>query len=220
MYFGILRTRRHVISKRAATEILAATELPMTDLPNKSDQLTDAEPWHLSRSPHEAVLTAFEARLERVFQAYHRWKTACLAAVIEDAAAEGGAEIVDAGFTGNDVAVLNLIRMRERPKSRVEIARLLNRDDTSNMQYALRKLLRAGLIEKVDADARKTATYRATPAGIRVTEAYANLRNDLLIGMTGREDADEDALRDAGNVLDLLSGYYDQSAKLAATRRY
>ena len=110
--------------------------------------------------------------------------------------------------------------MRERPKSRVEIARLLNRDDTSNIQYALRKLLRAQLIEKVDAVARKTATYRTTAKGIEVTEAYADLRNELLIGMTGRLVDDGAALREAGDLLDVMSGFYDQAAKLAATRRY
>ena len=106
------------------------------------------------------------------------------------------------------------ICLKERPKSRVEIARLLNRDDTSNIQYGLRKLLRAGLIEKVDAGARKTATYRATPRGIEVTEAYAVLRKDLLMSMTGRIEDGAEALRAAGDLLDLLSGVYDQAAKL------
>lgn len=180
----------------------------MTDLPTKTSQLDNFEPWHLARDEGEARLTAFESRLERVVHAYHRWKSACLDAV------------ADEKFAGNDVAVLNVIRMRERPKSRVEIARLLNRDDTSNIQYALRKLLRAQLIEKVDAVARKTATYRTTPKGIEVTEAYADLRNELLIGMTGRLDDDGAALREAGDLLDVMSGFYDQAAKLAATRRY
>lgn len=186
----------------------------MTDLPLKSPQLTDPEPWHLARDPNAAVLTAFEARLERLVHAYHRWKAACLAAVVDEGS---GAE----SFTGNDVAVLNIIRMKERAKSRVEIARLLNREDTSNIQYALRKLLRAGLIEKVDADARKTAAYRATAKGVEVTEAYAELRRDILIDMAGgRSDGGGDALREAGNLLDLMSGVYDQATRLATTRRY
>lgn len=185
----------------------------MTDLPRKTPQLADPEPWHLAPDAHAAVLTAFEARLERVVHAYHRWKTAGLTAV-------AGEAIAAENVTGNDVAVLNIVRMKERAKSRVEIARLLNRDDTSNIQYALRKLLRAGLIEKVDADARKTATYRATPKGIEVTEAYAALRQEILIAMTTRQEDAGEALRAAGDLLDRMCGFYDQAAKLAATRRY
>jgi predicted MarR family transcription regulator len=185
----------------------------MTDLPRKSSQLTDPEPWHLARDADAASVTAFEARLERVVHAYHRWKTACLAAVAD-------ADVAGESFTGNDVAILNVIRMKERPKSRVEVARLLNRDDTSNLQYGLRKLLRAGLVEKVDADARKTATYRATRKGIEVTEAYAELRRDLLISTTAGIEGSADALAAAGNLLDLMAGHYDQAAKLAVTRRY
>lgn len=180
----------------------------MTDLLTKTPKLDVDDPWHLARDEDEARLTAFELRLERVVHAYHRWKSACMAAV------------GDQDFAGDYVAVLNVIRMRERPKSRVEIARVLNRDDTSNIQYALRKLLRAGLIEKVDAVSRKTATYRTTAKGIEVTEAYSDLRNELMIGMTGRLDDDGTALREAGDLLDTMSGFYDQAAKLAATRRY
>ncbi len=189
----------------------------MTELPPKRPQLTDPEPWHLATDPHTSALTAFEARLERVVHAYHRWKAACFAAVAGETA---GDLVGDENFTGNDVAVLNVIRMKERPKSRGEIARLLNRDDISNLQYALRKLLRAGLIEKVDAGARKTAAYRATDRGTAVTEAYAALRRELLTSMTGRGAGEDTALAEAGNLLDLMSGFYDQAAKLAATRSY
>ena len=71
-----------------------------------------------------------------------------------------------------------------------------------------------------DADARKTATYRATRKGIEVTEAYAELRRDLLISTTAGIEGSADALAAAGNLLDLMAGHYDQAAKLAVTRRY
>lgn len=168
----------------------------------------DPDLWHLSRDATEARLTGFEFSLERVVHAFYRWKAACLEAVS------------DAELTGNDVAVLNTIRMKERAKSRTEIARLLNREDVSNIQYALRKLLREGLIEKSDAASRKTATYRVTKAGVRVTEAYAEMRRTLLIEMSPHLTEGEAPFEEAGQLLDLMAGAYDQAAKRAATRRF
>jgi predicted MarR family transcription regulator len=168
----------------------------------------DPDLWHLSRDATEARLTGFEFSLERVVHAFYRWKAACLAAVS------------DADLTGNDVAVLNTIRMKERAKSRTEIAQLLNREDVSNIQYALRKLLREGLIEKNDAASRKTATYRATKAGMRVTEAYAEMRRAVLIEMSPHLTEADSPFEEAGQLLDLMAGAYDQAAKRAATQRF
>jgi predicted MarR family transcription regulator len=50
--------------------------------------------WHLARTETERRLTDFEFGLERLAQAYYRWKAACLAAVC------------DVPLTGDDVAVL------------------------------------------------------------------------------------------------------------------
>jgi predicted MarR family transcription regulator len=171
-------------------------------------QAADPDLWHLSRDGTEARLTGFEFSLERVMHAFYRWKAACLAAVS------------DAELTGNDVAVLNTIRMKERPKSRTEIARLLNREDVSNIQYALRKLLREGLIEKSDAASRKTATYRATKSGVRVTEAYTEMRRAMLIEMSPHLTDGASPFEEAGALLDLMAGAYDQAAKRAATQRF
>jgi len=52
--------------------------------------------WHLARTETERRLSDFEFGLERLTQAYYRWKAACLAAVC------------DVPLTGDDVAVLNL----------------------------------------------------------------------------------------------------------------
>jgi len=174
----------------------------------KKKRSADPDLWHLSRDATQARLTGFEFSLERVMHAFYRWKAACLEAVS------------DAELTGNDVAVLNTIRMKERAKSRTEIARLLNREDVSNIQYALRKLLREGLIEKSDAASRKTATYRATKAGVRVTEAYAEMRRAILIEMSPHLTGGESPFEEASALLDLMAGAYDQAAKRAATQRF
>ena len=91
--------------------------------------------WHLARTETERRLSEFEFGLERLAQAYYRWKAACLAAVC------------DVPLTGDDVAVLNVVRMGDEPKRLSEVGQLLNRVDVPNLQYATRKLVRAGLIE-------------------------------------------------------------------------
>ena len=106
-------------------------------------------------------LSEFEFRLERLAQAYYRWKAACLAAVC------------DVPLTGDDVAVLNVVRMGDEPKRLSEIGQLLNRVDVPNLQYATRKLVKAGLIETEGSSSRKETRYRATERGHAVTEAYA-----------------------------------------------
>lgn len=178
------------------------------NVPARSIDSEELDSWHLAREPREIELTEFEFSLERIVQAFYRWKSECLAAVA------GGA------FSGHDTAVLNVIRMKEQPKRLSEIARLLNRGDTSNIQYALRKLLNAGLIEMVEGGARKTATYRVTKAGHDVTEAYARLRRETLIALTGAIGDHAQSFADTGRFLDIMAGMYDQAAGKAAAERY
>ena len=120
--------------------------------------------WHLARTETERQLSDFEFGLERLAQAYYRWKAACLSAVC------------DTPLSGDDVAVLNVVRMGDEPKRLSEVGQLLNRVDVPNLQYATRKLVRAGLIETEGYSSRKETRYRATASGRAVTEAYAAVR--------------------------------------------
>ena len=164
--------------------------------------------WHLARSETERRLSDFEFGLERLTQAYYRWKAACLSAVS------------DVPLTGDDVAVLNVVRMGDEPKRLSEIGQLLNRVDVPNLQYATRKLIRAGLIETEGGSSRKETRYRVTTTGHAVTEAYAALRAatlppmiDALEGWTAKSEA-------TSAQLDLISGLYAQAAQIAITRRH
>ena len=141
--------------------------MPKTQAEQAQSQPAAAErpgSWHLARTETERRLSDFEFGLERLAQAYYRWKAACLAAVC------------DVPLTGDDVAVLNVVRMGDEPKRLSEIGQLLNRVDVPNLQYATRKLVRAGLIETEGRSSRKETRYRATATGRSVTEAYAALR--------------------------------------------
>ena len=164
--------------------------------------------WHLARTETERLLSDFEFGLERLAQAYYRWKAACLAAVC------------DVPLTGDDVAVLNVVRMGDEPKRLSEIGQLLNRVDVPNLQYATRKLVRVGLIETEGRSSRKETRYRATATGRAVTEAYAALRAATLPPMLDALDGWPAKSETTRVQLDLLSSLYAQAAQVAITKRH
>ena len=164
--------------------------------------------WHLARTETERRLSEFEFGLERLAQAYYRWKAACLAAVC------------DVPLTGDDVAVLNVVRMGDEPKRLSEIGQLLNRVDVPNLQYATRKLVRAGLIETEGSSSRKETRYRATATGRSVTEAYAALRAATLPPMLEALDGWAAKSETTRIQLELTSSLYAQAAQVAITRRH
>ena len=164
--------------------------------------------WHLARTETQKRLSDFEFRLERLAQAYYRWKAACLAAVC------------DVPLTGDDVAVLNVVRMGDEPKRLSEVGQLLNRVDVPNLQYATRKLVRADLIETEGSSSRKETRYRATEKGRAVTEAYAALRGTTLPPMLDALDGWAANLETTSVQMDLLASLYGQAAQIAITRRH
>lgn len=164
--------------------------------------------WHLARTETERQLSDFEFGLERLAQAYYRWKAACLSAVC------------DTPLSGDDVAVLNVVRMGDEPKRLSEVGQLLNRVDVPNLQYATRKLTRAGLIETEGVSSRKETRYRATAAGRAVTEAYAAVRAATLPPMLEALDGWPIKSEATRLQLDMLASLYAQAAQIAITRRH
>jgi len=164
--------------------------------------------WHLAETPHEIAVSELEYAIIRCGEAFARWQAECLAAV-------SGIQM-----GGNDNAMLHVIRMKERAKGVKEIARLMNRDDIPNIQYSLRKLLKAGLIEKsTHSSHRQGVTYHVTARGHEITERYAGLRRSLLLDFTRTVNEFVPQLTDAARTLDLMSGIYEQAARIAATHR-
>ncbi len=164
--------------------------------------------WHLATNEHEIALTELEYSLFRSYESFSRWMKECVVAA--------------SGFSmsASDCAVLNVIAMRDRPKGITEIARLLNRDDNTNIQYTIRKLTSDKLVEKTSTDnRRKGVRYRATPGGNEVVARFVALRKGLLIDMTEAIRDMDDQLAKGSKILDLMTGMYEQAAMVAATHR-
>ena len=164
--------------------------------------------WHLATNDFEIGLTELEFALLRVSEAFGRWQSDCLACCFPNT------------FSGADTAVLHVIRMHDRAKSISEIGRLLNRDDISNLQYGIRKLVKAGLIEKAKiSDNKRGVTYKVSKLGREVTDRYAEFREELLISLTKSISDWEANLDQVARILNLMSGMYDQASCVAATHR-
>lgn len=167
--------------------------------------------WHMSTSDHEIALTEIEFSIFRIFGAFNRWMDDLAACCQKDA---------DQLCNGMDFALLNVVRMHDRPKSISEMGRLLNRDDLPNLQYSIRKLTKSGLIRKLGSQGnKKGATYTTTELGVSATDQYARYRQELLLPLTEAISAGDERMEQVANVLTLLSGIYDQAACVAATHR-
>jgi predicted MarR family transcription regulator len=164
--------------------------------------------WHLATDEFEVGLTELEFSIFRVSAAFERWQADCLGCCHGQP------------FSGTDTALLHVIRMHDRPKGISELARLLNRDDLSNLQYGVRKLLKAGLIEKSrqTGTSKKDVTYQVSALGRDITDKYARFRKELLISMT-RATAGNVDFESLARALTMMSAMYDQASCVAATHR-
>lgn len=162
--------------------------------------------WHLAETAGEVEVTELEFALMRAFEGFGRWQSECLAGVCEMAA------------LGPENALLHLIRMHNRPKSIKDLARLTNRDDVPNIQYSLRKLIGAGLVARKGAG-RSGVSYEVTGEGRRVTDDYGALRRRLLLAELGNLPGFSTRLAEAARVLNVLTGIYEEVARVAATHR-
>lgn len=155
--------------------------------------------WHLAKKEEEVMLTDFEFHLWRVFYGFMRWQEGC----------EKVANQTD--LTGSELSILHIIRMKDRPKTLNELMRLLNRNDNFNINYSLKKLIKNGLIRKINSDKynKKTFSYEITEEGINNTDTYAALRQNVLMDIFKKKrDLNLDKLT---NVLSDLIAIYEEA---------
>jgi predicted MarR family transcription regulator len=157
-------------------------------------------PWHLSETAEEVPVTMIEYSLIRAAAAFERWIAAALGAAAH------------MPMSSTDNLVLNVIRMKDSPKSVSEVARFMNRDDLSNIQYSLRKMQSAGLIEKDPSKQRRGVSYRVTDKGRKVTDDFARVRRQLLISAIPPLRDWEEQVETTRRVLELMQGVYENAS--------
>ena len=159
-------------------------------------------------SERAAELSEFEFGLIIAGNAFNRWIVRCMAA----------AGYPDLGVL--DVLVLHSVNHRGRQKKLADVCFVLNVEDTHTVAYALRKLVRLGLVEA--ARSGKETLYATTAEGRGACQRYRQVREDCLVSALGAFAGGEAAElnREVGEVAGLLralSGLYDQAARAAAS---
>ena len=179
----------------------------MTTKNINQEQLNEAHyrAWHLARSSHEAMSTDFEWSILRFQQAFERWIT-------QLADITGLAEL-----SYIEIIIIHVIRMQDRPKTAANIARQLNRDDIPNIQYCLRKLVKMKLCRKVTEAGSKSSAFEVTDKGKRLTNNYAKVRREILTEQSKNIDRIDEKLKDATQVISLLTGLYDEAGRISAS---
>jgi predicted MarR family transcription regulator len=170
----------------------------------KSDRAALQHRWHLATDEFGVEITDLEYAMMRAYQSFLRWQSECLAAV------------TGITLSGQENTLLHIIRMHDRPKTIRDLAQMTNRQDIPNIQYDLRKLLKAGLIDKYGT-ARTGIYYITTDQGVRVCEDFAKLRSEVFLESARSEF---DVKSGAGNItgrLEQLEKVYESATREIAT---
>jgi len=113
-----------------------------------------------------------------------------------------------------EVQVLHSVHHRERAKTLADICLVLNMEDTYTVNYAIKKLVKAGLV--VVGKQGKEKTVMASAAGAKACERYREVREQLLLQAVGELRIDPAQISKLSGLLRLMSGHYDQAARAAA----
>ncbi|KAA2314740.1 transcriptional regulator [Pseudooceanicola sediminis] len=158
-----------------------------------SRHLAEGEGWEASE---------FEYGLIIAYNAFTRWMQRCMTAA-------GMPEL-----SPLEILVLHNTNSRGRDKRLSDITFLLNIEDSHTVNYALRKLLKLGLLENEKRG--KEVFYRPSPTGESLCLAYRKIREQCLLG-TLPAGYDGDELRRIASSLRAMSGQFDQASRAAAS---
>jgi len=114
-----------------------------------------------------------------------------------------------------DSRLAHTINHRGKAKKLADICLVLNVEDTHTVNYAVKKLERAGLVKAQRGG--KEKALAVTPKGEAACRAYRDIREALLVQSVKSTGLDEAALSKVASTMRALSGHYDQAARSAAT---
>ncbi len=159
-----------------------------------SDHLATGEGWELSEVEFGLILA---------YNGFARWVNRCMAAAGKP------------GLSTLEILILHNITHRGRPKRLADVCFMLNIEDTHTVNYAVKKLLRAGLVQGEKSG--KEMFWSATDEGAALCRKYREVREKCLIEGLGLLDGNSADLRQIATTLRTLSGLYDQAARAASS---
>ncbi len=158
---------------------------------------------HLADSASPS-LSEYEYGLIVASNAFDRWIVRCMGAA-------GHPEL-----NRLDVMVLHTVNHRGRDKRLSDICFVLNVEDTHLVNYALKKLVKAGLVELERRG--KEAAYRISDEGAATCRRYREVREKCLVEtLAALGNFGEADLAAVARFLRAASGLYDQAARAATS---
>lgn len=148
-------------------------------------------------------LSELEFGLIVAYNGFTRWAGRCM----------GAAGNPDLGAL--EILVLHNINHRERGKRLTDICFMLNIEDAHTVNYAIKKLVKQGLVNGEKSG--KEMLYSATDTGVILCESYRDTREQCLIESLKMMDTDGADLSEIAATLRALSGIYDQAARAASS---
>lgn len=159
-----------------------------------SHHLAEGDGWEASEVEYGLIIA---------YNAFSRWMTRCMAAA-------GHPEM-----TPLEILALHNVTHRNKEKRLTDICFLLNIEDSHTVNYALKKLMKLGLIQSEKRG--KEVFYSPSEAGREVCEAYRLVRSRCFIDGLPRLDISGEEMREIAASLRALSGQYDQASRAAAS---
>ncbi len=178
----------------------AATNMAKRKKPAKTASIPP-----LAQTDHEKVFFDFEQALICASEAFYRFAGAILGE-------KGRAK----NLNGQENVILQQLMFTDRPRGVTDLSRFANRDDLANIQYSLRKLVNAGVVEKAPGSTNRDTKYRPTALGRALTRDMVALRREHLIQPSHNIKDIDRHLRVATTALSLLTGLYDHVSRRLA----
>ena len=161
--------------------------------------------WSGAKNEQEIEFSEVGLAILRISAAFGRWNEASCVAV-------GGPNL-----TAPEINCLHVIAMQSRAKTAATVANLLNRDDQANIQYGLRKMRALGLIQVRPGGNKKNYEYEVTEQGKRLTDDLSDIAREIVYRATGAIDDATNRFVSTSDLLRILTGIWDESARVAAT---
>lgn len=176
---------------------------PQTKAPSRLAARMPPRPQiHIGRTPIELALFEFQHSAICFIEAFYRHIERQLILVTGDP-----------NLSAQDCVNLHAIRIGERPKSIAEIQHFSNRRDIANIQYSIRKLAKAGLVQKARREAGRGTSYELTKYGLRITDAYVNARERMMLEFLHDRTSFVRDAESATRVMMMLTGIYDHLSR-------
>lgn len=199
--------KRHAGASRSAGEARARTVQEGAPTVQQGAPRAARANGHMAGDPLAAALTRLELGVVRAQEALASWGI------------ELHKQVAAEQLSWHELSVLHCIRLRGEGATLAELLVFLHRHDLASLQYCLRKLEGHGLIRRSRGASRREICFSLTEKGRQVTDAYADMRQSVLVALC-RELLDMPRiLTEAAGALERMIAIYDQATQTILNQR-